>query len=76
MRKLSTAVSQIPSAAFSHALRARIVADQRGQDLVEYALIAGFICVGAGAFIPYGITAPISNIFVKIYDLLINRLAS
>jgi Flp pilus assembly pilin Flp len=62
--------------AFSHAMRARIVADRSGQDLVEYALIAGFICVGAGAFIPYGITAPISNVFTKIYDLLSNRLAS
>jgi Flp pilus assembly pilin Flp len=76
MRKLGKVVSQALSVAFSHALRTRIVADQHGQDLVEYALIAGFICVGAGAFIPYGITAPISNIFDKIYDLLTNRLSN
>lgn len=37
-----------------------------GQELVEYALIVGFIAVSAAAFIPYSITAPISSIFSKI----------
>ena len=30
----------------------RLVRDERGQDMVEYALLAGFIAVAAGALLP------------------------
>ncbi len=42
----------------------RLVKDRKGQDMVEYALLAGFIAVAAGAILP-GISDDISNIFSK-----------
>ena len=43
----------------------RIWADSRGQDLIEYALMAGFVAVAAGAIMP-GVSTSISKIFSKI----------
>jgi len=39
---------------------------KRGQELIEYALIAGFIAVTVAAVVPYSVTAPISAVFNKI----------
>ena len=50
-----------------------LATDDRGQDLVEYALLAGFIAVAAGAFLP-NIANEISIIFSKMQSLL-NRAA-
>ena len=38
--------------------------DEKAQDMVEYALLAGFIAVAAGAVLP-GISTSISQIFSK-----------
>ncbi|QOY91881.1 hypothetical protein IRI77_01355 [Paludibaculum fermentans] len=38
----------------------------KGQDLVEYALLAGFVAVAVAAIIPYQVTGPISGIFNKL----------
>ena len=46
-------------------LRLRIWKDQRGQDLIEYALMAGFVAVAAGSIMP-GVATSISKIFSKI----------
>jgi Flp pilus assembly pilin Flp len=43
----------------------RLLKDNRGQDLIEYALMAGFVAVAAGAIMP-GVAASISTIFSKI----------
>jgi pilus assembly protein Flp/PilA len=43
-----------------------------GQDLVEYALMAGFVAVAAGALIP-PVPTSISTIFSKITSLLTRR---
>lgn len=43
----------------------RIWKDNRGQDLIEYALMAGFVAVAAGAIMP-GVATSISTIFSKI----------
>ena len=40
------------------------------QDLIEYALMAGFAAVAAGAFMP-GVTSEISVIFSKVTSALI-----
>ncbi len=40
----------------------RLVRDEKGQDMVEYALLAGFIAVAAGALLP-GISDNIGVIF-------------
>ena len=43
--------------------------DTRGQDLIEYALMAGFVAVAAGAIMP-GVSSSISTIFSKISSSL------
>ena len=47
----------------------RLMRDTRGQDLVEYALLAGFIAVAAGALLP-GISGSISKIFSRMASVL------
>jgi pilus assembly protein Flp/PilA len=42
----------------------RIKDDEKAQDMVEYALLAGFIAVAAGAVLP-GISTSISTIFSR-----------
>jgi Flp pilus assembly pilin Flp len=49
---------------------ALLVRDTSGQDLVEYALLAGFIAVAAGAALP-NISNSISTIFSRLSSLLI-----
>lgn len=55
--------------------KARIWKDTRGQDLIEYALMAGFVAVAAGAIMP-GVSASISTIFSKIDSVMSNAAAS
>jgi len=43
----------------------RIYKDTHGQDLIEYALMAGFVAVTAGALMP-GVASMISQIFSKV----------
>ncbi len=40
--------------------------DVQGQDLIEYALMAGFVAVAAGAIFPTTLAPGISTIFSKI----------
>ncbi len=49
----------------------RILKDTRGQDLIEYALMAGFVAVAAGAIMP-GVASSISTIFSKIASVMSN----
>ena len=44
--------------------------DTRGQDLIEYALMAGFVAVAAGAVMP-GVASKISLIFSKVSSALV-----
>ena len=46
-------------------LKLKIWKDQNGQDLIEYALMAGFVAVAAGAIMP-GVARSISTIFSKV----------
>jgi pilus assembly protein Flp/PilA len=47
----------------------RIWKDTRGQDLIEYALMAGFVAVAAGAIMP-SVASSISTIFSKISSVM------
>jgi pilus assembly protein Flp/PilA len=49
--------------------RLRIAKDTRGQDLIEYALMAGFVAVAAGAIVP-GVASSITTIFSRINTIL------
>ncbi len=50
-------------------LIARLLKDRKGQDMVEYALLAGFIAVAAGALLP-GISGSISTIFSRMASVV------
>jgi pilus assembly protein Flp/PilA len=43
--------------------------DESGQDLIEYALMAGFVAVAAGAIMP-GVSENISSIFSKVGSVM------
>lgn len=47
----------------------KIWKDIRGQDLIEYALMAGFVAVAAGAIMP-GVASSISTIFSKVTSVM------
>ena len=46
-------------------LKIQILKDSKGQDLVEYALMAGFVAVAAGSIMP-GVSTSISTIFSNV----------
>jgi Flp pilus assembly pilin Flp len=50
-------------------MAAKLWADKRGQDLIEYALMAGFVAVAAGAIMP-GVANSISSIFSQVASVL------
>ena len=52
-----------------------LVKDTRGQDLIEYALMAGFVAVAAGAIMP-GVASSINIIFSKVNSIMILAAAS
>jgi pilus assembly protein Flp/PilA len=56
-------------------MRLRIVTDTRGQDLIEYALMAGFVAVAAGALMP-SVSSSISTVFSKISSVMTAAAAS
>ena len=47
----------------------RIWKDTKGQDLIEYALMAGFVAVAAGAVMPQ-VASQVSTIFSKVNSQL------
>jgi pilus assembly protein Flp/PilA len=49
--------------------------DDSGQDLIEYALMAGFVAVAAGAIMP-GVSSNISSIFSKVASVMTQANAS
>jgi Flp pilus assembly pilin Flp len=49
--------------------RVQLWKDKAGQDLIEYALMAGFVAVAAGAIMP-GVATSISTIFSSIGSVL------
>jgi len=64
MKKLTKAV-----------LSLKIWKDKHGQDLIEYALMAGFVAVAAGALMP-NIASSISTVFSKISSVIASAAAS
>lgn len=51
--------------------RLRVWKETHGQDLIEYALMAGFVAVAAGATMP-SVATSISTIFSKVASVLTN----
>jgi Flp pilus assembly pilin Flp len=57
------------------AVNVRIWKDRKGQDLIEYALMAGFVAVAAGAVMP-GVASSINVVFSKVNSLMIDAASS
>jgi len=53
----------------------RLAQNRKGQDLIEYALMAGFVAVAAGAIMPE-VSTSISTIFAKVASSLDSAAAS
>jgi pilus assembly protein Flp/PilA len=53
----------------SFILQMKIWKNTQGQDLIEYALMAGFVAVAAGAIMP-GVATSISTIFSQIASVM------
>jgi pilus assembly protein Flp/PilA len=51
--------------------RLNIWQDEHGQDLIEYALMAGFVAIAAGAIMP-SVSSSISKIFSKVSSVMAN----
>ena len=49
----------------------RVWRDRQGQDLIEYALMAGFVAVAAGAIMP-GVASSISTVFSQMLSVMAN----
>jgi len=47
----------------------QLAGDAQGQDLIEYALMAGFVAVAAGAIMP-NVASSISTIFSQVISVL------
>ncbi len=56
-------------------LKLQVWKDTRGQDLIEYALMAGFVAVAAGAIMP-GVASSINIVFSKANSILIDAASS
>ena len=50
-------------------LKIQALRNTRGQDLIEYALMAGFVAVAAGAVMP-GVASSIITIFSKVASVM------
>ena len=55
--------------ALLYAVAHKLRNDTRGQDLVEYALMAGFVAVAGGAIFPTTLMPGVSTIFSKVADI-------
>jgi pilus assembly protein Flp/PilA len=66
MRALAT---KIKCSILDPIYRLKIWQDTLGQDLIEYALMAGFVAVAAGAIMP-GVASSVSRIFSKVSSVM------
>ena len=57
------------------AVRAQVWRCSRGQDLIEYALMAGFVATAAAAIMP-GIASSVNIVFSKVNSVMIKAAAS
>ena len=57
------------------AIQMQILKDKKGQDLIEYALMAGFVAVAAGAIMP-AVATSINTIFSKVNSVMTAAAAS
>jgi len=66
---MSGLAAKIKSSILNPIYRLEIWRDSHGQDLIEYALMAGFVAVAAGAIMP-GVASSVSRIFSKVSSVM------
>ena len=66
---MSGLAAKIKSSILNPIYRLMIWRDTFGQDLIEYALMAGFVAVAAGAIMP-GVASSVSRIFSKVSSVM------
>ena len=49
--------------------------DRKGQDLIEYALMAGFVAVAAGVIMP-AVASSINIVFSKVNSIMVDAASS
>jgi Flp pilus assembly pilin Flp len=59
-----------PMQKFAERFGRRLARDTQGQDLIEYALLVGFVTIAAWAFFPTDIFPSASSIFQKFTNLM------
>jgi Flp pilus assembly pilin Flp len=47
----------------------QLISDRRGQDLIEYALLSGFMVIAIWALFPTGIVPSISHVFNRLLEI-------
>lgn len=72
MRRLFDPIWQVLQSRLPELLAGNLREDESGQDLIEYALIVGFIAVTCAALIPYTATESMRSIYSKIANILIS----
>ena len=66
---MSARAAKVKSSILDPLYRFKIWRDTLGQDLIEYALMAGFVAVAAGAIMP-GVASSISRIFSRVSSVM------
>jgi pilus assembly protein Flp/PilA len=56
-------------------LKMKMWKDTRGQDLIEYALMAGFVAMAAGAIMP-GVASSINVVFSEVNSIMVSAASS
>jgi pilus assembly protein Flp/PilA len=69
MRKATSAGRSTMKHCFKMIWSLRIWKDDHAQDLIEYALMAGFVAIAAGAIMP-GVSSSMSKIFSKVSSVM------
>ncbi|MGB9611548.1 MAG: Flp family type IVb pilin [Bryobacteraceae bacterium] len=75
MQRLTNVTLRAIQRRFYELLAADNRRNQAGQDLIEYALIVGFIAVTAAALIPYAASESMKSIYSKIATILSNSVS-
>lgn len=72
MQRLMDPIWQALQRRLPELLAGNLRKNESGQDLIEYALIVGFIAVTCAALIPYTATESMRSIYTKIANILIS----
>ena len=59
-----------PRISLSHRPFVRLWRDERGQDMIEYALMAAMVAIAVAAFVPYSMIPAVSHIYSRLQGVM------